>query len=65
MTNDEYYAACRPIHAELRAIAERTYVMARALCAEPSNPEFVATMNRQAALLRRLGELDDQMPNRK
>lgn len=61
MTTDEYYAACRPIHAELRAIAERTYVMARALCADPSNPDFVSTMDRQAVLLKRLGELDDQM----
>lgn len=40
------YAACRPIYAELRAIAERTYVTARALCADPSNPAFVSTMER-------------------
>lgn len=30
MTTDDYYAACRHIHAVLRAIAEKTYVMARA-----------------------------------
>lgn len=64
MTTDEYYAACRHIHAELRTIAERTYVMARSLCAEPSNPDFVATMDRQAALLKRLLELDDGMLHR-
>lgn len=50
MTTDEYYAACRPIHAELRAIAERTFVMVRALCANPSNPDFVSTMDRHAQL---------------
>jgi len=65
MTADEDYAACRPIRAELRAIADRTYLMARALRAEPSNPDFVSTMDRQAALLKRLGELDDQMLNRR
>ena len=58
MKPEDYFAACRPIHAELAAIAERTYLMARTLCADPSNPAFVAAMDRQDVLHKALADLD-------
>lgn len=60
MKPEDYFAACKPIHAELAAIAERTAAMARTLCANPSNPEFVASIDRQQVLLRALMDLDSK-----
>ena len=54
MKPEDYFAACRPIHAELAA----TYLMARTLCAHQSNPAFVAAMARQDVLHKALADLD-------
>lgn len=61
MKPDDYFAACRPIHAELAIIAQRTRAMALARCADPSNQQFVEAMDRQDALHKALAELDSKV----
>jgi hypothetical protein len=58
MTPDEYMANCKPIHAELAAIATRTRQMAHAHSAHDENPEYVSIMDKQDALLHKLAEFD-------
>lgn len=56
----DYQDRCSAIHQDLAAIAERTKVMAGANCANPDNPEWAPTMDRQDALLAELKALDSQ-----
>lgn len=61
MKPEDYFAKCQPIHAELAAIAQRTYLMALTHCANPGNPWFVAALARQEALLKALTDLDSKV----
>lgn len=60
MTIQGYWDACRAIHTELPAIAAEIYNMALARCADPSNPRYVALMDRRQKLVDQLAELDKQ-----
>lgn len=60
MNITDYQALCASIHRELATIAERTKVMALANCANPSNPNWAPTMDRQDELLAQLKSLDSQ-----
>ena len=56
----DYYRRCSAIHSELATIYERTRVMARTNCANDSNGDWIAVMNRQDALLTELKRLDSE-----
>ena len=58
MTADEYMTKCKPIHAQLAAIATRTRQMAHAHSAHDGNPEYVSIMDQQDAFLYKLAEFD-------
>jgi len=47
MTASDYLVRCSAIHRELATIAERTRVMSRANCANPSNPDWAPLMDRK------------------
>jgi hypothetical protein len=61
LTPFDYMEQCQRIHLELAAIADRTRGMALGKCADPSNPDFVATMDRQDVLHNALKGLDAAM----
>lgn len=60
MRLQDYWDACRAIHAQLTSIATEIKNMAAARCADPSNPRFVALMDQQDALHAQLKKLDQQ-----
>lgn len=61
MTFDDYNKAISQIHKQLQDIADRTANQAFAGCANPSNPEFVALMQRHAQLTKLSSELTERM----
>lgn len=60
MTIQDYWDACRAIHSELAAIATEIYNMALSQCANPSNPRYVALMDKRHKLAVQLADLDKQ-----
>lgn len=61
MTFDEYNAFITGIHDQLKGIADRTFNQAVLGCANPSNPEFIALMQKHNQLTHLSAELTERM----
>lgn len=63
MTYDEYSQEITNIHIQLERIANRTHNQAWVGLADPSNPEFIALMQKHAQLTKLSSELTERMVN--